>query len=250
MTSPGLHVEVDVRARRWPGRTPTRLRRAVDRRCRRTAIAVTEPRLGQRVDPLRHGRAQPAHAELRVDDPVALHRLVDRRRHRRPGRCREHRDEGRPAPTPIISAEAVADVRRGLRVAFSRASVPAMPRKRGSGEPTTRVNGRAMTGPRIATPMNTTSAPRPTVRRCRPTGPWRSNAAPTSVDDRAEHGPRLRRRRCSRRRRRAAPRSAPPSPPCGPAGTPRPPSPTMPVTIETTIVLRLHHRVRPTAARG
>ena len=33
--------------------------------------------------------------------------------------------------TPIISADAVAAVRRGLRVAFSRASVPAMPRKRG-----------------------------------------------------------------------------------------------------------------------
>ena len=52
--------------------------------------------------------------------------------------------------TPIISAEAVAAVRFGFRVAFSRASVPAMPRNRGSGEPTIRANGPAMTGPRIA----------------------------------------------------------------------------------------------------
>ena len=57
--------------------------------------------------------------------------------------------------TPIISADAVADVRRGLRIAFSRASVPAMPRTRGSGAPTTRVNRRAMTGPSNVTPRNT-----------------------------------------------------------------------------------------------
>ena len=37
--------------------------------------------------------------------------------------------------TPIISAAAVAEVRFGLRMAFSRASVPVMPFRRGSGAP-------------------------------------------------------------------------------------------------------------------
>ena len=36
--------------------------------------------------------------------------------------------------TPIISAAAVAEVRLGLRMAFSRASVPDMPLTRGSGD--------------------------------------------------------------------------------------------------------------------
>ena len=36
---------------------------------------------------------------------------------------------------PIISAEAVAAVRRGLRMAFSRASTPAIPDSRRSGRP-------------------------------------------------------------------------------------------------------------------
>ena len=37
--------------------------------------------------------------------------------------------------TPIMSAAAVAAVRRGLRIAFSRASVPVMPLIFGSGAP-------------------------------------------------------------------------------------------------------------------
>ena len=44
-------------------------------------------------------------------------------------------------PTPIISADALAAVRFGLRMAFSRASVPVTPRSRGSGAPITRLSG-------------------------------------------------------------------------------------------------------------
>ena len=39
---------------------------------------------------------------------------------------------------PIISADAVVAVRRGLRIAFSRASTPDMPRKRAGSQPSTR----------------------------------------------------------------------------------------------------------------
>ena len=43
---------------------------------------------------------------------------------------------------PIISADAVVAVRRGLRIAFSRASTPDMPRKR-AGNPTEELRHRA-----------------------------------------------------------------------------------------------------------
>ena len=84
-------------------------------------------------------------------------------------------------PTPIISADAVAALRRGLRAAFSRATVPAIPRRRGSGAPSTLVNGRASTGPSTATPTNTSSAPRPTGAIAPPDRPMAMNAAPTTV---------------------------------------------------------------------
>ena len=97
-----------------------------------------------------------------VDDPVALHRLVDRRRDRRLGRRREHRDEGdqsrrrssAPTPWPPCAAGCA-----------SRSPGPACrpcPARAGSGEPTNRANRRAMTGPSTATPTNTASAPSPT----------------------------------------------------------------------------------------
>ena len=57
--------------------------------------------------------------------------------------------------TPIMRAAAVADVRLGLRMAFSRASVPDMPFRRGNGDPSTRLRGRARIGPSTATPRNT-----------------------------------------------------------------------------------------------
>ena len=84
-------------------------------------------------------------------------------------------------PMPIINADAVAEVRRGLRVAFSRAIVPAIPRKRGSGEPISRANGRAMTGPSTATPTNTARAPSATGPTPPPDKPMARNAAPNSI---------------------------------------------------------------------
>jgi hypothetical protein len=54
-----------------------------------------------------------------------------------------------------MSAEAVAAVRRGLRVAFSRASCPVLPASRGMGAPTTRMNGRASIGLNAIAPITT-----------------------------------------------------------------------------------------------
>jgi len=64
--------------------------------------------------------------------------------------------------TPMVSAAAVVAVRLGLRMAFSLASVPAMPLRRGNGAPINQLSGRARSGPRTATPMNTAAAPTPT----------------------------------------------------------------------------------------
>ena len=64
-------------------------------------------------------------------------------------------------PSPTISADAVEAVRRGLRMAFSRPSLPWIPRPR-MGQPMTPARGRAASGESIATPMNVTAAPRPT----------------------------------------------------------------------------------------
>ena len=53
---------------------------------------------------------------------------------------------------------AVEAVRRGLRAAFSRASVPTVPRRRGSGHAINRLTGRAITGPStVAVPPITTA---------------------------------------------------------------------------------------------
>ena len=57
--------------------------------------------------------------------------------------------------TPIISAEAVAAVRFGFRMAFSRARLPATPRRRGRGLPSSQLTGRARTGPSTTVPTNT-----------------------------------------------------------------------------------------------
>jgi hypothetical protein len=55
--------------------------------------------------------------------------------------------------TPIVSAAAVDDVRFGLRMAFSRARLPGMPRRRAMGQPSSELTGRATTGPMTAPPM-------------------------------------------------------------------------------------------------
>ena len=64
--------------------------------------------------------------------------------------------------TPIMSAAAVADVRLGLRIAFSRAIEPVMPLICWIGMPSTELIGAAMIGPRTATPRKTMTIPRPT----------------------------------------------------------------------------------------
>ena len=66
-------------------------------------------------------------------------------------------------PTPIISAEALAAVRFGFRMAFCRASCPVTPRSQGSGAPTARLSGSEIVRPSTDTPKNTRSAPAPTI---------------------------------------------------------------------------------------
>src|SRR3954451_14576779 len=68
--------------------------------------------------------------------------------------------------TPIIKAAAVRAVRLGLREAFSRASVPVMPLTLGSGQPTKRATGRAISGPRTKTPMKMAGIPRASIPTC------------------------------------------------------------------------------------
>ncbi len=80
--------------------------------------------------------------------------------------------------TPIISADAVAAVRRGLRIALRRARRPARPRSTAIGAPITAAAGRATTGPSSTKPIRVTSVPRPT-RAIEP--PVTSSAAPAPV---------------------------------------------------------------------
>ena len=95
------------------------------------------------------------------------------------------------SPTPIISAAAVAEVRLGLRMAFSRASRPEMPRTRGSGQARAPASGRATTGPSTATPRKVRAAPSPTrataLSTCapRPTATRATPPARTSAPARA-----------------------------------------------------------------
>ena len=56
--------------------------------------------------------------------------------------------------TPTMSAAAVADVRFGLRRAFSWARCPAAPDTARAGMPSTRSTGRARTGPSTNTPSD------------------------------------------------------------------------------------------------
>ena len=65
--------------------------------------------------------------------------------------------------TPIMSAAAVADVRLGLRRAFSWARCPAVPDTARAGMPSTRSTGRASTGPSTNTPSTVVTAPRASI---------------------------------------------------------------------------------------
>ena len=115
-------------ARRWSGSNADTLFALPPTVASTNRSAVTEPVSGSASMRCGHGRAQPAHAELRR-----------RRSSRSSSPCRStwpidaradaaNTVMNATSATPIISADAVAAVRRGLRVAFSRASVPAMPR--------------------------------------------------------------------------------------------------------------------------
>src|SRR4051812_30370080 len=64
------------------------------------------------------------------------------------------------SPRPIISADAVDAVRRGLRLAFSSPSRPVAVRR--NGRPMTAAKPRANNGDSVATPRNVSAAPSPT----------------------------------------------------------------------------------------
>ena len=66
--------------------------------------------------------------------------------------------------SPIISAEAVVAVRRGLRAAFSRARRPFNVKIRAAGHPSTSERGPATAGLQMLTPSSMHSAPRPMSR--------------------------------------------------------------------------------------
>src|SRR5581483_2975992 len=63
--------------------------------------------------------------------------------------------------TPTNNAAAVADVRRGLRVALPRASEPVAPRNRATGVPRAEPMGPATAGPNTTTPTIVRRAPNP-----------------------------------------------------------------------------------------
>ena len=83
--------------------------------------------------------------------------------------------------TPIISAAAVADVRRGERPAFSWASFPGGPKTLATGQPSSRVTGRATVDERLATPRKMSSAPRPARVSAPTVPPGRANRPSTNI---------------------------------------------------------------------
>ena len=65
--------------------------------------------------------------------------------------------------SPIISADAVEAVLLGFRIAFSRASVPAVPPIRAPGQPSTAASGRTARFAFIETPTKRISVPKPSA---------------------------------------------------------------------------------------
>lgn len=82
---------------------------------------------------------------------------------------------------PIISADAVAAVRRGLRRAFLVASRPGVRNSFGYGAPSTRTTGRLITGASMATPTNTSAAPAPSTAMGALLSPSPDSTAPATV---------------------------------------------------------------------
>ena len=83
--------------------------------------------------------------------------------------------------SPIISADAVAAVRRGFRRAFLVASRPGVRNSWGNGRPSARTTGRLMTGASMATPRNTIAAPTPSSAIGPPSSPMPGSTAPATV---------------------------------------------------------------------
>jgi hypothetical protein len=81
---------------------------------------------------------------------------------------------------PIMSAAAVAAVRPGLRVAFSRARRPGMPPKRCRGAPTTLAIGGTSCGVSSAVARKMAAAPRPSRLALEPSEPAPSRPAATA----------------------------------------------------------------------
>ena len=84
--------------------------------------------------------------------------------------------------SPIIRAAAVEAVRRGLRMAFSRARVPGSRNALANGQPISRASGRAISGLRMATPKNTITAPEATLTSRLPSF-WNSPASSRADPD-------------------------------------------------------------------
>ncbi len=87
------------------------------------------------------------------------------------------------SPNPIISADAVEAVRRGLRMAFSRPSLPWTPSPR-MGAPIAAAIGLATKGDRMAIPTNVAAAPAPMRAPAFegvPNRPYRRAATPPAV---------------------------------------------------------------------
>ena len=104
--------------------------------CRRPSVfryrrAVTDAGLGQGVDPLRHDGLIPPMPNCVSTIQSRLHRLVDRSWPMLALADAAKTVMNATRATPIISAEAAEAVRRGLRDAFSRASVPGHPAEAG-----------------------------------------------------------------------------------------------------------------------
>ncbi len=83
--------------------------------------------------------------------------------------------------TPMVSAEAVVAVRRGLRTAFSRASLPGVPNSLRSTGANSAITGRDSSGVRTKTPIISAPEPRPTrLTDSEAAPPTRPSAPPTA----------------------------------------------------------------------
>ena len=213
--------------------------------CRRPVAWATS---GSRVDPLGQAGVDAAHqAAAGGDDDVTDERLVDRLLHRRRGRGHEDGDEA-DETDPIISTEALAAVRLGLRIALSRASSPVTRESAGSGAPRNLLSGREIVR-RERTRRRTRAGPR--THQARPVAQGAEEAAEQSRETQEQESRRRcrpaawSRSRCCRPDRAASRRSAAHRRPSSPGTTqpaqrrrPRPP-------CEMTTVLALNTTMPP-----